>query len=103
MGWWQIASPTGGIDWSQPSIRDVAKPEPMYGGDGPADSMGIAVDEIISQFEETFERKPYRAEIRATLDFVLGGYEEELEEGPGFEKVKKGSSSKFDLDTELGV
>ena len=51
MGWWQLEGD-------------------MVNGDTPADIMGPAVDKIIKVYEEEWDRKPYRAELEAVLNFV---------------------------------
>lgn len=45
-----------------------------YWGDAPADLMADAVDGIVKDFEETFNRLPSLQEIRAGLEFTLGAF-----------------------------
>ena len=66
MGWWQIYS------YDQPGIMLPNKdPEPMYNGDGPADIMGAALDDLVKEYQEAWGRKPYREEVLAALNFTL--------------------------------
>lgn len=58
MGWWEISSE-----------RDID--EPCYGGDGPADTMGSALDAIALQYRQAWGRWPYVEELRACFNFVL--------------------------------
>jgi hypothetical protein len=69
MGWWEQNEQ--GVSFAD------AEGEEMVWGDGPADTMGAAVDEIVAEFERDWDRKPTKAEIRAGLEFVLGGYKDE--------------------------
>jgi hypothetical protein len=40
-------------------------------GDGPADAMGDAIDEIRESYRAELRREPSKAEIRDVLEFVL--------------------------------
>jgi hypothetical protein len=57
MGWWQIYPVS-------------SQKGDMVNGDTPADIMGVAVDKIIKVYEKEWDRKPYRAELEAVLNFV---------------------------------
>jgi len=69
MGWWSISKEKAGIDWT--GETDTG----MYNGDGPADIMGPAVDELVKLFEEEWGRKPYMAELIAAVKFVAGAHD----------------------------
>lgn len=49
----------------------------MIWGDGPADLMGEAVASITQEFQQYEGRNPTKAELRAGLEFTLGGISEE--------------------------
>ncbi len=70
-GWWRTDE-TGGI-----------KPDGvLIGGDGPADVMGDAIDEIIGLYHRRWGRDPTAEELSAVLQFVLGGLGWERAGGP---------------------
>ena len=66
MGWWTAGE--GGESLLNPGSTELAW------GDTPADIMDEAVDKIIAAFEDYLERNPTKTEIRAGLEFCLGGY-----------------------------
>jgi len=55
MGWWKVERTSNTI------------------GDGPLDSLGASVAEVIDQYQIAFNRKPTKAEWEALLRAVLGG------------------------------
>tara|TARA_B100001123_G_scaffold408216_1_gene501193 strand:+ start:304 stop:531 length:228 start_codon:yes stop_codon:yes gene_type:complete len=75
MGWWAIDGQDGGLSWRNKSGTQ------LYNGDAVADELGNAVDALVKIYESKWERKPYKEELRAALNFVLGGMED-LEEHP---------------------
>jgi hypothetical protein len=54
MGWWKINGTDNTI------------------GDGPLESLEGAVAEVVSQYQETFNRRPMKAEWESLLHAVLG-------------------------------
>ncbi len=78
MGWWTITEDSPGLNFL--SGRPLDEDTGLYNGDGPADIMGCAVDELVALFEESWERKPYMVEVRAAVEFASG--HQELEEKP---------------------
>lgn len=68
MGWWRT-----GKDGSSLHIEETG----LVWGDGPADIMDNALDEIVTEFLAAYNRKPSRTELEAGLLFSLGSYEEE--------------------------
>jgi hypothetical protein len=73
MGWWRA-----GEDGSSMRAEETG----LVWGDGPADILGNAIDEIAAEFREAYGRKPSRAELEAGLKFSLGGYEEQEKNEP---------------------
>ena len=83
MGWWKINC-AGGISESRPPSgadgsllnavpgRDTI--EDHYGGDGPADIMQAAIDEISVLWEKTWGRSPYPEELDGVWAFITGKY-----------------------------
>lgn len=69
MGWWTQ-------DEEGHSFA-TADGEEMIWGDGPADLMGEAVASITQEFQQYEGRNPTKAELRAGLEFTLGGISEE--------------------------
>jgi hypothetical protein len=69
MGWWE----------QDEEGNSFALGSGMYWGDGPADIMGEAVQQIVAEFEAAMRRKPTLAEMKAGLLFSLGDYEDEEE------------------------
>ena len=45
----------------------------IFWGDGPADAMDNAIDTIVQEFALHWGRKPTKDEMRAGLEFSLGG------------------------------
>ncbi len=84
MGWWGITHERVCLGFlvEEGSKRDTG----MYMGDGPADSMGDATAAIVKDYERTWKRKPYKREMEAALEFVMGGMD--LEDPPEQPKVK---------------
>ena len=79
MGWWQIRNDgSGQIDWEvkrEDSTLINAIPgkhdpkQMMYNGDGPADIMGTALDEITEEFNKAWGRNPCYEELLACFNF----------------------------------
>lgn len=67
MGWWNQGS-----DGSSLHEEDTG----LTWGDGPADTFGDALDNVVVQFQSALGRNPTKAELRAGLEFTLGPYEE---------------------------
>lgn len=65
MGWW--------TQNEQGHSFAHAEEEEMLWGDGPADVMDIALAAIANEFEQAQGRGPTDAELRAGLEFSLGG------------------------------
>jgi hypothetical protein len=59
MGWWRIQ---GGKDTI---------------GDGPLDVLGLAVTEVLAEYQRAFKRRPTRSEWEALLHAVLGSQDVE--------------------------
>jgi len=80
MGWWLI-NENGGIKnfadgrELQNAIPGEDDVENQYGGDGPADIMGPAVDRIIAEYKEAWKRPPSFEELVGILKFVTGPME----------------------------
>jgi hypothetical protein len=66
MGWW--AQDKDGYSFVEDSQ--------MVWGDGPADTVGDAIDAIVSEFLEEVGRRPSRDEIHAGIDFCLRAVDE---------------------------
>lgn len=69
MGWWRQ-------DEKGHSFAPVDPPD-MWWGDGPADVMDSAIAAIAEDFQRDQGRRPTKAEVRAGLEFSLGGTEGE--------------------------
>jgi len=54
------------------SLRNEKREELGVVGDSVWDIMGVAIDEIIKEYEEYVGRKPNMDEIQSILDFVCG-------------------------------
>ncbi len=67
MGWW-VQNRKGESFPAEPP----PKPEMMW-GDGPADILADAVDDIRDQFRAGLHREPTLGELRAGLEFTLLG------------------------------
>ena len=65
MGWWSQ-------DEQGHSFASAESGEMMW-GDGPADILDNALDEIVKEFKREFDRRPTRAELLAGMKFSLGG------------------------------
>jgi hypothetical protein len=72
MGWWE----------QDEEGNSFALGSGLMWGDGPADIMGDAIDRIVDEFMEAAGRRPTVTELKAGLLFTLGGYEEEINQGP---------------------
>lgn len=66
MGWW--TQNKEGHSFSE----NEGGPE-IFWGDGPADAMDNAIDTIVQEFALHWGRKPTKDEMRAGLEFSLGG------------------------------
>lgn len=66
MGWWQATE--GGASLA---LEDTG----LLWGDGPADVLDRAIDEIVVEFEQAQGRKPTNDELLAGLRFSLGGHD----------------------------
>lgn len=71
MGWWKGLSPLSAL---------AGEESENVWGDGPADILDKAIDDIATEFEEYFERRPTKDEIRSGIEFALSGYDETGEE-----------------------
>lgn len=67
MGWW-VQNKEG----HSFAVDDDAT-QVMIWGDGPADAMDNAIDLIVKEFERYEGRRPTKDEMRAGLEFSLGG------------------------------
>jgi len=67
MGWWTISSVKGG------GIGTSGK---LVNGDGPADILGAAIDNVILEYEEAWGRLPCMEEIQAAFNFVFNALPE---------------------------
>jgi len=67
MGWWE----------QDEDGNSFAIGSGMIWGDGPADTMDDAIEQIVAQFIEEAGRKPTVAELKGGLLFSLGAYEED--------------------------
>lgn len=68
MGWW--------TQNKQGHSFAVNEDVEMVWGDGPADILDGAINEITARFQESYGRDPTRDELRAGLEFSLGGHED---------------------------
>ena len=68
MGWW--TQNEEGVSFA------TAEGAEMIWGDGPADIMANAVDEIVAEFQAHTSRAPTKAEIAAGLKFHLAARDE---------------------------
>ena len=86
-GWWEIDSvDTGQIEWDQPEKKEKGglinaipgsdDKHDLYNGDGPADKFGFCIDDIIEEYEATWNRKPTMKEIQAAFNFVYNALPE---------------------------
>lgn len=81
MGWWSITDKNGGIS----PFGNIG----LYNGDGPADILDNAVQEVIREYEKAWGRKPYIQELQAAWNFSTGVvFEDELENAPKDNKGK---------------
>lgn len=76
MGWWAISGENGGIDFTSKQ-EGTPRDKVLVGGDGPADIMGGAVQEIAQLYKETWERCAKMEELRACFNFVTAPWVEE--------------------------
>lgn len=72
MGWWSITDDRAGISFLSGEPEEKTG---MHMGDGPADIMGEAVNEIVELYKQSFQRKPYMRELIAAVEFVAGSHE----------------------------
>jgi len=73
MGWWEQGA-QGGIAQLTGGPADAGRVQ--IWGDGPADILDGALAEIVKEFQEAWDRKPYKDELRRGLEFSLGNYDE---------------------------
>ena len=82
MGWWQtINDGSGQIDWDVKrdgsnlinAIPGRDNPKMMYNGDGPADIMSAALDDIESEYIKAWKRKPTYQELLDCFHFCIKG------------------------------
>jgi hypothetical protein len=64
MGWW--------TQNEKGQSFQHAEGDAMFWGDGPADAMDNALEQINAEFERDKGRKPTRDELHAGLEFSLG-------------------------------
>lgn len=62
MGWWST---------TREGASFTSDDDGYVWGDGPADIVDDALDGIVKEFQETFNRDPRAGEIRAGLEFAL--------------------------------
>ena len=80
MGWWKIRNvESGQIDHDFVGAVGTANAIPgkdtrnaLYGGDGPADIMDVALKEIVQRYREAWGRPPHMAELQAVFNFCTG-------------------------------
>lgn len=65
MGWW--------TQNEQGHSFAKAKGDELLWGDNVADILDGAIDSITDEFDKAYDRKPTKAELRAGLEFSLGG------------------------------
>lgn len=70
MGWWEQ-------DREGHSFSTDEDDATLLWGDGPADILAAAVDKVIEEFKRDWGRLPTKTEVRAGLEFCLGGFAEE--------------------------
>lgn len=70
MGWWKQNPQASWI-----AVDREDGPELLW-GDGPADELDHAIDNIVKHFQEKWGRRPTKDEMRAGLEFSLGGNDE---------------------------
>lgn len=68
MGWWTQNE-------HGHSFAHAEGDEELLWGDGPADILDDAIAKIAKEFEGIENRRPTKAEMRAGLEFSLGGKE----------------------------
>lgn len=83
MGWWKIDSVENGqIDWAHESPGDPKlvnalpgqeKTDELYNGDGPADLMDTALDQINKRYIAAWGRPAKEDELKAVFNFCVGG------------------------------
>lgn len=76
MGWWGIKDENEYhllSGWSETGTE-------LAIGDGPADVMDNALNEIAGLYQEEFEREPTSTELKAVFNFCMGGREAVKEE-----------------------
>jgi len=84
MGWWKIDNiETGGIDWENwdGTVLNVTKDNitnELVNGDGPADIMGDALEQIRKEYKNYWNREPTLNELQAVFNFCMGGISKEL-------------------------
>lgn len=66
MGWWSQGK-DGGSFAEERGVEEIG-----VWGDGPADILDNAIDEIVKEFQRDWGRKPTPDELRSGLEFSLG-------------------------------
>lgn len=69
MGWWTQNTEGHSFTTNEDGTE-------LWWGDAPADALDNAIDEIVAAFEGSFGRRPTKDEVRAGLEFSLGGSED---------------------------
>ncbi|MBT7082273.1 MAG: hypothetical protein HN929_12560 [Chloroflexi bacterium] len=86
MGWWYAEKPGGGIDFDRSSKKADARGSNLInafdddgpiGGDGPADIMDRAIDDIRMAFRGTWDRDPTLEELDLAWQFSTGFWRKE--------------------------
>ena len=66
MGWWR----------QDKDGNSFVEDSEMIWGDGPADTVGDAIEAVIAEFIADVGRRPTRDEIHAGINFCLGGLDD---------------------------
>lgn len=90
MGWWEIEGAMGGIarkakmaasEREHESAPDgpieratrVRRGEVLVNGDGPANTLGVAMDSVVAMWRTEWQRPPTARELTAACNFVIAG------------------------------
>jgi len=89
MGWWKVEDVShGGIDWDYVcpdspgtvnAIPGKSATTEIFNGDGPADVMDEALEQIIELYIKAWGRPAKEEELQAVFNFCMGGYTDEEE------------------------